>query len=87
VRRIAALLVMLAITSLAAAQPSEVHKGTGVVKSVDARKRSVTLAHGPIQSLKWPSMTMAFKAKEDRILEGLKPGQKVEFEFVQEGRD
>ena len=61
------------------------HKGTGVVKSVDAQKGTVTLAHGPIKSLDWPSMTMRFSAKDKKMLEAIKPGDKVEFEFVQEG--
>ena len=62
----------------------KVHKGTGVVKSVDAQKGTVTLAHGPIKSLDWPSMTMRFSAKDKKMLEAIKPGDKVEFEFVQE---
>ena len=64
---------------------AKVHKGSGVVKSVDAQKGTVTLAHGPIKSLEWPSMTMRFSAKDKKMLEAIKPGDKVEFEFVQEG--
>jgi len=63
------------------------HKGVGEVKSVDAKKGTVTLAHGPIQSMKWQSMTMTFKAKDKKMLETLSPGKKVEFTFVQKGRD
>lgn len=63
------------------------HKGTGVVKSVDAEKGTVMLAHDPIASLRWPSMTMKFMAKDKKMLAKLKPGQKVEFEFVQQDKD
>jgi Cu(I)/Ag(I) efflux system periplasmic protein CusF len=30
------------------------HKATGVVKSVDAKNGTVTLAHAPVASMKWP---------------------------------
>lgn len=65
----------------------QVHKGTGVVKSVDPKKGTVTLAHEPIQSMNWPSMTMSFKAQDGKMVEGLTPGKKVEFEFIQQGKD
>ena len=64
---------------------TKIHKGTGVVKSVDAQKGTVTLDHGPIKSLEWPAMTMGFVAKDKKMLEPIKPGTKIEFEFVQEG--
>ena len=68
-------------------EKGQVHKGTGVVKSVDAKKGTVTLAHEPIQSMSWPSMTMSFKAQDGKMVEGLTPGKKVEFEFIQQGKD
>ncbi len=66
---------------------AQVHKGTGVVKSVDPKKGVVTLAHEPIQSMNWPSMTMSFKAQDGKMVEGPAPGKKVDFEFVQQGKD
>jgi len=63
------------------------HKATGVVKSVDAKTSTVMLAHEPVASLKWPAMTMAFKADDPKLVEGLRTGQKVEFEFTQRGKD
>ncbi len=63
------------------------HKGTGVVKSLDAEKGTVMLAHDPIASMRWPSMTMKFIAKDKKMLGKLKPGQKVEFEFIQQDKD
>ena len=62
------------------------HRASGVVKSVDAAKGSVTIAHGPVETLKWPAMTMSFRAKDKKLLQGLKAGQKIDFEFVQEGK-
>jgi len=66
---------------------AQIHKGTGVVKSVDSKKGTVTLAHEPIQSMNWPSMTMSFKAQDGKMVEGLTPGKKVDFEFIQQGKD
>jgi len=71
------------------AQKSEAqtHKGVGVIKSVDAEKGTVMLAHEPIASLRWPSMTMKFTARDKKLLDKLAPGRKVEFEFVVQGKD
>ena len=66
---------------------SQTHKGSGTVSKVDAQKGSVTIAHGPVQSMNWPSMTMTFKAKDKAMLDKVKPGAKVEFSFVQSGKD
>jgi Cu(I)/Ag(I) efflux system periplasmic protein CusF len=63
------------------------HHASGVVKSVDASKGSVMIDHGPVASLNWPAMSMGFKAKDKKALEALKPGQKIDFDFVQQGRD
>ena len=64
-----------------------VHKGTGVVKSVDPQKGTVTLAHEPIPSMSWPAMTMSFKVKDGKMPDGLAAGKKVDFEFVEQGKD
>ena len=63
------------------------HKGVGTVKKVDPVGGKVALAHGPIQSLKWPAMTMSFTVKDKGMLGKLSPDKKVEFEFVQQGSD
>lgn len=65
----------------------QTHRAAGVVKSVNADKGTVTIAHEPVESLKWPAMTMAFKPKDRTLLGNLKPGQKVEFNFVKQGHD
>lgn len=70
---------------LAQTQASKVHKGSGVVKSVNAHAGVVNLDHGPIASLGWGAMAMDFKVKDHNLLKDLKPGQKVEFDLVSEG--
>jgi len=63
------------------------HKATGVVKKVDPKAGTVTLAHDPVKSLNWSAMTMSFGVKDKAFLDKLQPGKKVEVEFVQQGKD
>ena len=65
----------------------KVHKGAGTVTKVDPAGGTVTLAHGPIKSLNWPSMTMTFAVKDNALLKMFAPDKKVEFEFVQQGSE
>lgn len=65
----------------------KVHKGKGTVTKIDSAGGKVTIAHGPIQSLKWPAMTMTFAVRDKALLDKLSPEKKVEFEFVQRGSD
>ncbi len=60
------------------------HRAEGRVEAVDPAKASVTLAHEPIASLKWPAMTMDFKVKDGTLLRGLRPGQRIVFDLAGE---
>jgi len=66
---------------------AKVHKGTGKVTKVDPAGGSVTIAHEPVSTMNWPAMTMTFKAKDKKLLEKVKQGEKVDFEFIQQGKD
>ena len=70
-----------------AAGAQAVHKTKATVKKIDAKSGSVTLAHEPVPSLNWPSMTMGFKVKDSALLSKLNEGKRVEVEFVQKGND
>ena len=59
------------------------HRAEGTVDSIDAAAGSLMLQHGPVPSLKWPAMTMEFKAANPALLQGLKPGSAIAFEFVE----
>jgi Cu(I)/Ag(I) efflux system protein CusF len=61
-----------------AAMSAKTVQATGVVTGVDAKAGKITLHHGPIPELKWPAMTMGFKASAD-VLKTAKVGQKVTF--------
>jgi Cu/Ag efflux protein CusF len=61
------------------------HSGSGKVVSVNSAAGTVKLTHDPIKSLKWPKMTMDFKAHDPAMLNDLKPGTQVEFELMKMG--
>ena len=67
--------------------PVKSHKAAGTVTKVDPASSKVSIAHGPVETLKWPAMTMNFIVKDRALLDKLTSGKKVEFEFVQQGRD
>jgi Cu/Ag efflux protein CusF len=68
-------------------EQAQTHQADGVVKAIDTEKGKVTLAHGPVKSLNWPAMTMAFAVKDKSLLDQVKVGQKVHVEFVKRGSD
>lgn len=70
-------------TGSPSAPPVIGHKADGSIDGIDPKAGTVSLSHGPIASLKWPAMTMEFKVAHGGLLQGLKPGQAVAFEFVE----
>src|SRR3979490_1007499 len=61
------------------------HKGAGTVKKVNSASGKVTIAHGPIPTMKWPAMNMTFTVKDKALLGKFSQDKKVEFEFVDRG--
>ena len=61
------------------AAPAATHQGTGVVKAIKSDK--VQIAHEPITSLSWPSMTMWFAVKD--MPHDLRVGDHVRFDMMQ----
>ena len=66
-------------------EPSVTHTAVGVIKKIEPASGRITLRHEAIAALGWPAMTMPFAVKDKKILTALKPEQRVEFEFVQQG--
>lgn len=59
----------------------------GEIRKWDAAQNKVTLRHEEIKSLMMPPMTMVFVVKNPQQMQGLKVGDKVVFEAVdQDGR-
>ena len=52
-----------------------------MVKKIDAKTGSVTIAHDPIKALNWPAMTMPFKVADKALLAKVKVGAKVRFDL------
>ena len=75
------------ISASKADKSSSTHKAVGVVKKADAKAGTVSLAHEPVATLKWPAMTMTFKVADKALLDKLAEGRKVEFAFEQRGKD
>ncbi len=67
----------------AAAAKTVGHQTTGTVDGVDLKDGTVSMSHAPVPSLNWPAMTMEFKAANPALLQALKPGARVDFEFVE----
>jgi len=55
------------------------------VRKIDLAAAKVTLRHGEIKPLDMPAMTMVFQARDKRLLDGLKVGDKVRFKATHEG--
>ena len=65
-------------------QPAgEVHAGNGDITELS--NDSVTISHGPVESIGWPAMTMTFRASSPNLLQGLNVGDPVDFKFQQAG--
>jgi len=59
------------------------HRATGTVEDIDAKGNLLSVKHGPVETLKWPSMTMEFAVSHGTLLKDLKPGAAISFEFVE----
>ena len=61
--------------------------GEGEVTAVDKTAGTITLKHGPIPGVKWPAMTMTFKANPAGLVDQVKVGDKVSFDVKVQGQD
>ncbi len=64
----------------AASQAAAMHKGSGVLKAINAGR--LRIAHEPIDSLGWPAMTMWFALRVP-LPDETKVGDGVRFELEQ----
>lgn len=73
-------LLLLAATAWFAAGPALAQSTVGEVRKVDKAQGKITLQHGPIESLKMPPMTMAYRVQNAAWLDQVKEGDKVRFD-------
>jgi len=58
--------------------------GSGIVVSIDAPHGKVVLDHGQVPGV-MGAMKMSFQVANPRLLEGIEPGDRVEFEIEHAG--
>jgi Cu(I)/Ag(I) efflux system periplasmic protein CusF len=69
-------------TSSSAAPVVKSGTGTGVIKAVDPKAGTVTIAHEPIPSIGWPAMTMTFPVADPSLLTGVAAGNTITFDVI-----
>lgn len=67
------------VAPASAVHAAATHHGTGRVEAI--RKDEITLSHGPIPTLQWGAMTMSFKLPASGVPQGIKVGDRVDFEI------
>jgi Cu(I)/Ag(I) efflux system protein CusF len=67
------------------AKQGEKHQVAATIKALDPTKRTVTLEHEPVKSLKWPAMTMGFSVKDKMLFEKMTVGKKVTVDLMKDG--
>src|SRR3546814_12262239 len=65
---------------LQAARP-KTYTASGLIEKIGSD--SITLNHGPVAALNWPSMTMRFRLADPAKARGFKAGDRVGFPFDQ----
>ena len=60
------------------------YAANGKVNRIDAKDGTLELSHGPIPGLKWPAMTMTFRAADKTSLATVKPGDEIDFDMLAE---
>lgn len=62
---------------------ADAHQASGRVTAINGV--NITIAHGPVRSLQWPGMTMAFVLEDGALSRGIGVGDNVQFRFRQDG--
>jgi Cu(I)/Ag(I) efflux system membrane fusion protein len=58
------------------------HQAVGTLDSIEANGM-LMVTHEPVVSLNWPKMTMEFVPANAALVDKLKPGTAIHFEFVE----
>ncbi len=62
-------------------QPAQIHRGTGILDAIDVG--TVTITHSAIATVGWPAMSMTFNLIHAGVIQDIKPGEEIDFEFVE----
>lgn len=65
-------------TAATSAKPVAARPATdGVIRKIDLAARTITVQHGPIESLGMAAMTMPYQVKSPEMLSAARPGDKI----------
>ncbi|MDR2826207.1 MAG: copper-binding protein [Deltaproteobacteria bacterium] len=64
---------------------AQVFSTKGVIQEIAGSK--ITIAHDAVAALRWPAMVMRFTVESVDLLDGFKVGDKISFDFRQQGSD
>lgn len=82
-----AILLALFLFAAAASGQAERYHASGTVVAVDRDLGRITIDTEPIEALKLPALGLAFGVHDRSLLERVRTGRKVEFEFIKQGRN
>jgi Cu(I)/Ag(I) efflux system periplasmic protein CusF len=66
---------------------SRTFHAVGTVRKIDYENSIVIMFHEPVADLMWPSMTMPFAIEDKALLDRIKVGERMNFEFVRDIRN
>ena len=81
--------VVAVVLALAACHGESVRArgtGHGTVAGIDGTKHEVTLDHGPVPGV-MSAMVMTYSVSDPKVLDGVTPGEKVEFDVEARGKE
>jgi Cu/Ag efflux protein CusF len=64
-------------------QGAQTYSAAGQVTAIAGDR--VTIAHGPVEGIGWPAMTMNFRTGAPEMVQGVQAGDRISFEFRQDG--
>jgi len=74
-----AAVVAIAATVLATSVLAQAPQTAGEVMKIDKSGARITLKHGEIRNLDMPAMTMVFRVRDAKLLDGVAAGDRVRF--------
>ena len=69
-------------TGAGLAAKAQIFRGQGKINSVNLEAGTTNVAMGPVKALGWPSMSMNFDVPDKKLLNSLKTGESVSFDFA-----
>lgn len=75
-----AVVAALSAAVLASSAIAQAPQSAGEVMKIDRPGARITLKHGGIRNLDMPAMTMSFRVRDTRLLDGVAVGDQVRFQ-------